>query len=289
LKIKNGLAPIEYDLVVNGKNVHVTVPPDGKDAMITFFVNLGVLAGTQGDYNKAKPQAEWLMVFNPIENPAIPDTYDSYRVTGFYSSTQNRDILTAGFWIHQYEGNLVEWIPWDGTAGVDNHMVIDLNLDEDTEDEYDIDGDGTMDIQEWDIITKPLVEGYLPVTYRTAEEPLGSEAFIWEWGNNKGPVFGSKAEANQDVYCRTQRFTLDPPIELDPGEAFPLNVAFLETKQNSIQISWSGEMTGMEGILSVATDPATGKQTTIMSYVFVEEITGEPITITILAWESSVQ
>jgi len=284
-KIMNGLVPAEYDLVVNGKNVHVTVPPDGEDAMISFFANIGVLAGTQGDYNKAKPQAEWLMVYNPIESPTTPGTYDSYRITGFYTSTQKRDILTVGFWIHHYTATEVDWITWDDTVGVDNHLVMDLNLDGDMIDVFDIDEDGTMDIDEANIITKPLVEGYTPVTYRAAEEPLDSEAFIWEWSNNKGPVFGVKAESNQDVFCRTQRFTLDPPIVLSEGEEFPLNVAFLETKQNSIQISWSGEITGMEGILSVATDPTTGKQTTIRSYVFVQEIPDEPGDISILSWE----
>jgi len=279
-KIKNGLVPdegLEYPLAVNGKDVWVKIPPEPReDPMIAFFNHIGVLEGTQGDINKKRPQAAWLVIYNPILSSTEPDTYDTYRITGYYSSTQPRDILSTGFWIAGYDGS-TEVIEWDSA---DYTLDIDLNVDGDTEDEG-----------EQDIPTKPLIEDYPNYDFRTVDY-LGT-AFVWEWGIGEGPPFGQGAEGQgqsaEDVFCRTQRFRLDPALSISDS-GFPPNVAWLRTKQNSIHISWSGELiTGIEGIMAEATS-ATGKSTTVLSYVFAEQtIPGGPVAITIMTWEADLQ
>ena len=144
---------------------------------------------------------------------------------------------------------------------------------------------------EYLVDTKPLINGYendeYPDPVRTVDY-LGT-AFVWEWDIGDGPPFGQGAEGEgqnaEDVFCRTQRFSLTPSLT-----GMPPNVAWLKTKQNSIHISWSGELvTGIEGIRAVATS-ATGKSTTVTSFVFAEQtIEGGPVAITILTWEIDLQ
>jgi len=293
LKIMNGLAPIEYGLTVNGKDVWVQIPPEGgEDPMLDFFIDLGVLKDRQGTYNKNRPQQDWLMIYAPIvdENEMCYE----YRITAFYfpqsGSGGTTKILSTGFWIsnYNYEEPFGTTTAELWTEELDNHLAIDLNFDTLlTEVDLNVPPDGVMDVDEKNIITQPLIDpGY---TNYIDEEPLGDgvteivdhlgRAFIWEWKPAKGPLF-------TEGVCRTQRFALTPPVSL--GEF--LHVAFLETTRNSIQISWSGEViTEFEGIRAIATS-ATGKSTTVLSYVFAQQdIPGGPVAITVLTWEVDLQ
>jgi len=297
LKIKNGQVPDQYPLTVNGKDVWVQVPPDGDaDPMITFFIDLGILKDTQGNYNKNRPHQDWLMVYAPLEGEGETGMCSEYRITAFYVAGGQPQILSTGFWINGYDYNsplgTATVIPWDEDGSVtgvpDSHLQI--NLDDDPAlTPVDIDGDGIDDVDEADIITQPLIDpGY---TNFEDNEPLDDgvteivdlwgRAFIWKWKPAQGPRFG------KGVICRTQRFALYPSIALS---AFPPNVAWLGTKENSIHISWSGELIqGIEGILAEATS-ATGKSTTVLSYVFAQQdIPGGPVAITVLTWEAEPQ
>ena len=288
-KLMNNQVPAEedqpYHLTVNGKDVEVTVSTD-EDTATTLLINLDVLPDNPSSYNKAKPHAAWLVVYAPIESSTTPGTYDTYRITGFYSSTQKRDVIGTGYWIHRYTGDGSAWIPWDVTE--DNNLVLDVNGDGDEVDQLDIDGDGTMDIDESGVITRPLVEGYNPVSFRTEQYPMGSKAVIWEWGPNQGPAFGQSAEGGADVYCRTQRFTLDPSITVTDGK-FPPNVAWIDTKQECISISSTGRAIGVAPVMAIATDPATGKKTTVISYVYTESYPSGTAITTILTWNADIQ
>jgi len=296
LKIMNDQVPAEYDLVVNGKNVHVTVPPDGDDdPMITFFINLEVLEDKTGNYKKARPSQDWTLVFAPIVDE--DEMCYEYRVTGFYypltGAGGSEKILSTGFWIHQYDqsSGTTMLLPW--TYEEDGLLPIDLNFDGELTTGVDLNDDGTIDadestIDENSIITQSLINpDYMNFE---DEEPVGDgvtrivdyqgRAFIWDWfPAPKGPEFTKGV-------CRTQRFALNPPVALDEF----LHVAFLETSRNNIQISWSGEVkTDIEGILAEATS-ATGKSTTVLSYVFAQQTTpGGPVAITVLTWESDIQ
>jgi len=272
LKIMNNQVPADpYHLTVNGKDVEVTASSND-DTEITLLINLEVLPDVPASYNKAKPQAKWLVVYKPIESSTVPGTYDTYRITGYYRSTQRRDIVGTGFWIYLYDGS-AEVIPWH--PGIDGTVEIDTDGD-----------DETPDIP---VATKPLIDGYenddYPDPVRTVDY-LGT-AFIWEWGIGDGPLFGQNVEGGQDVFCRTQRFTLDPSLTLSDGH-FPPNIAWLQTKQESISISCTGEVVGIKPIIATATDLTTDKSTTVTSYVFHKEIDGSVI-ITILTWDISLQ
>ncbi len=288
-KIKNGLVPDEgivYDLTVNRKDVHVIIPPEPGDAMLSFFINLGILRDTQGNYNKARPHQEWLVVYNPIESDEEDGMVYEYRITGLYAADGQPRLSSTGFWILGYDkaDGKTSVIEWDSAK--DGILGIDLNNDTIIGDDWiDIDGDGVDDVQENDIITQPLIDqGY--TNYEDDDDDgvsdivdLFGRTFIWEW-QNQGPTFGP------GVIARTQRFILDPPI---PFEDFPINVAWIGTAQNSIQISWLGEVLSMEGIVAIATDPDTGKSTTVTSYLFAESMPEEPVAITILTWEVDLQ
>jgi len=287
-KLMNDQLPAEEDqpyyLTVNGKNVEVSMSGEA-DTEITLLINLEVLPDSPSSYNKAKPQAEWLVIYVPERS--TPDTYDTYRITAFYSSTQKRDLLGAGFWIHQYRGDNVTAIEWDPI--IDQFLPpMDLDGNGFIGDQIDI--NGTV-IDENNIITRPLITGYenddYPYPVRTAEFLAGvSRAFIWEWGTNQGPKF---AEPSDPVFIRTQRFALDPPIILGENEKFPANVAWLDTKQESISISCTGEAVSISPIIAIATDPATGKSTTIISHVFTQSFPDGSVVTTILTWESDIQ
>jgi hypothetical protein len=264
---------VEYSYTiapVNGKNVTITIPPR-ESTMLDFLVNIGVLPDKNGTYQKASPHSEFIVVYTPIES-SQPGIYDTYRVTVYSSMAQKRSLLGTGFWIMNYAGD-TEVIPWQ--TGVDNLVDIDL------------DGDGVIEPpDEKNIATKPLIDGYpyngpgvYPYPSRIAD--FMGTPFIWEWDINKGPMFGKKAEGGADVYCRTQRFTLVPPLTPE-DDKLPLNVAWVKTKQEDVMISWSGDITGIRPIIAVATDPATNKSTTVESYVFVD-----PVTVTILTWDIS--
>ena len=292
-KIINNQVPAEedmpYSLTVNGKNVEVDMSGQD-DTEITLLINLGVLPDVPASYNKAKPQQEWLLVYAPIET--APGIVDTYRITGFYNSTQRRDLLGTGFWIHRYMGENVTAIDFDLTED-QSLPPMDLDGNGDSDDQFDIDGDGIIDIDEADLIAKPLITGFenddYPYPVRTAEYLADvSRAFIWEWGPGDGPKFGQKVEGTEDVYLRTQRFRLDSPITLTNSK-FPPNVAWLDTKQESISISCTGEAVGINPIMATATDPATGKSTTVISQVFTETFSDGTIITTILTWESDIQ
>lgn len=297
-KIKNGLVPDEglvYDLTVNGKEVHVIVPPEpGEDPMIAFFINLEVLEDKTGNYKKARPSQDWTLVFAPIVDE--DEMCYEYRVTGFYypltGSGGSEKILGTGFWIHQYDqsSGTTMLLPW--TYEEDGLLPIDLNFDGELTTGVDLNGDGTIDadestIDETSIITQSLInpdymnfEDEEPLDGVTRIVDYQGRAFIWDWWPSpQGPEFTKGV-------CRTQRFALNPPVALDEF----LHVAFLETSRNNIQISWSGEVkTDIEGILAEAFS-ASGKSTTVLSYVFAQQTTpGGPVAITVLTWESSVQ
>jgi len=291
-KIMNDQFPAEEDqpyyLTVNGKNVEVSMSGED-DTEITLLINLEVLPDNPSSYNKAKPQAKWLVIYVP--EPSTPDTYDTYRITAFYSSTQKRDLLGTGFWIHNYLGDNVRAIEWD--PDIDQFLPpMDLNGDGELT-EIDIDGDETtIEVDENNIITRPLITGYenddYPYPVRTAEFLAGvSRAFIWEWSpSQESPKF---AYPSDPVFIRTQRFALDPPIILGENETFPPNVAWMDTQQECISISHTGEAVSISPIIAIATDPATGKSTTIISHVFTQSFPDGSVVTTILTWESDIQ
>jgi hypothetical protein len=263
-----------HNITVNGKNVTVTISSQ-QSAMVDFFVNLGILLNKNGTYNKATPHSDWLVIYTPIESSTLPGVYDTYRVTVYYSQDNPRTVVSTGFWIQGYDGN-TEAIPYEGgIGGKDSTVDIDLN------------GNGQIDSDEH-IATKPLIDdnksynspGVYPYPSRITD--FMGNAFIWEW-NKDGPTLPQKEKVGKDwVYyrCRTQRFKLTPSITLTGDESFPVNVAWVSTQQNDIQISWSGPITGMRKITAVATDPATGKSTTVTSYGF-----ADPVSATILTWD----
>ncbi len=273
-----------YHLTVNGKNVAVSMSGED-DTEITLLINLEVLPDNPSSYLKAKPQAKWLVIYVP--EPSTAGVYDTYRITAFYSSDQKRDLLGAGFWIHQYLGEATA-IDWDPST---DQFLPPMDLDGNGFIGDQIDINGTV-IDENNIITRPLITGYenddYPYPVRTAEFLAGvSRAFIWEWSpSQESPKF---AEPSDPVFLRTQRFALDPPIILGENEKFPPNVAWMDTQQECISISHTGEAVSISPIIAIATDPATGKSTTIISHVFTQSFPDGSVAITILAWESSVQ
>jgi len=219
-KIMNSQIPAEedqpYQLTVNNKDVAVTVSSD-EDTEITLLINLGVLPDVPASYNKAKPHEEWLVIYAPIES-SNPGFYDTYRITGFYSSNQPRDILGTGFWIYGYneKNGATEVIPWD--AALDNNLEIDLDGDG-VLGEVDING---VIIDESNVETEPLFDpGY--TNYEDDDGDGFSEivdylgrAFIWKWTpSSLGPDF------NPSHMCRTQRFALNPPLPLIDGRLPP--------------------------------------------------------------------
>ena len=264
-------------ITVNGKNVAVTILAQ-KSATIDFFKTLGILSGSGGDYHKATPHSEWLVIYTPIES-TTPGVYDSYRITVYYSKDNPRTVLSTGFWIQGYGGN-TEVIPWDPTT--DGTQLVDT--------------DGDLTTPPVPVDTLPLIDdnqsykgpGKYPYPSRT-KDFLGN-AFVWEWKHD-GPTFPQsvtvgtgKDKQTITYYCRTQRFKLTPSITVPVGKSFPLNVAWVSTQQNDIQISWSGPITGIYPITAVATDPTTNKSTTVTSYVF-----ADPVSATILTWDISLQ
>jgi len=289
-KIMNNQVPDDpYYLTVNGKNVEVDMSGED-DGEITLLINLEVLPDNPSSYNKAKPHAEWLLVYVPIES-STPGIYDTYRITAFYNSTQKRELLGTGFWIHRYLGDNVTAIDWDFDE--DGSLPpMDLDGNGFFDDEFDIDGDGITDIDEDNIIAKPLISpGFenddYPYPVRTSEFLADvSRAFIWEWSpSQEGPKF---AEPSDPVFLRTQRFALDPPIVLSDSK-LPANVAWLDTKEECISISHTGEAVEINPIMATATDPATGKKTTVISHVFTESFSDGTVITTILTWESDIQ
>jgi hypothetical protein len=265
------------NITVNGKNVTVTISSQ-KSGMIDFFVNLGILPDKNGTYNKAAPHSDWLVVYTPIESNPGTGEYDTYRVTVYTTNGQKRSLLSTGFWIQGYDDN-TQVIPYEGGIG-GNDSTVDIDLN----------GNGQIDSDEH-IATKPLIDGYPYNGPGVYPEPsrvsnFMGNAFIWEWDINQGPKFGNKAEGNENVYCRTQRFHLDTPLTLTDGK-FPLNVAWVKTKTDDIHISWYGTVTGIHPIVAVATDPTTKKSTTVTSYIFAGA--GTPVTINVFTWDISLQ
>ena len=245
---------------INGKEVQVTLPSQ-RDVIITFFKDIGVLDPEgQGDYNKNRPHAEWLVVYSPIETET--GVYGEYRITVYYNGTPPRDVLSTGFWILNYDGT-TEPITYDPDE--DGWVWIDL------------DGDGINGTGEWIHTDGSLIDDF-PGEFRVADK-VGN-AFIWEWDINEGPTFGS------DVICRTQRFALVPNITVAEGRPLLANVAWVETKTDDIQISWYGS-TGFCYIISTATDPYTLKHTTVEAYVFRQQL-GAISEVTVITYETYV-
>jgi len=249
-KLVKGIEPPDnpYTLPdINGKEVQVSLPPQN-DTMIQFFYDIGVLDDPgQGIYNKNKPHAVWFVVYAPIENET--GVYDEYRITVYYNKTPPREVLSTGFWIFNYYGNTT-LIPYNST-GEDAVVWVDLN------------GDGNRTPDENITTDGPLIEDFVPPngtgTFREAEE--GGTAFIWEWVKKDGPSF------SKDVKCRTQRCALDPPIIVEEGDEFPPDVAWVEIRTDDVVVSWFGR-TGINCIVSTATDPYTLAHITVKSYVF---------------------
>jgi len=276
-KIMNDRVPPEpYYLMVNNRDVEVTIPA-GNDEEIAFFINLGVLKDTNGNYHKARPAQEWFILYAPLVDEE--DICYEYRIIGFYFPLTGKggiaNVLSTGFWLrgyNYYKPGTVAVQPWDEDK--DSILQIDLNDDgELTWVDLDVPPDGIPDVDENNITTYPLVDDpEYPINNFNQVDFLG-RAFIWEWNPAKGPDFG------QGVICRTQRFRLDPAIPLSD---FPIDVAWLETTRNNIQISWAGAVTGISQITAVATGP-TNKKTTIKSYVFTEEV-GDEVDATIFTW-----
>jgi hypothetical protein len=241
---------------INGKVVQVTMPSQ-QDATITFLRDIGVLPPTgQGVYNKNRPHSEWLVIYSPIET--APGVYSEYRVTAYYNKTAERNTVSTGFWICGYNGNETV-IPYNGT-GADKVVWVDLN------------GDGNRTADENITTDGPLIDGFVPPgVFRVAVN--SGKCFIWEWSHKDGPSFG------KGIICRTQRFALDEPINVTGGGGFPPNLAWVDTQQEDVSISWFGALTGINCIISTATDPYTLAQTTVTSYVFRQE-TGDIIVMT---------
>lgn len=262
-----------YYLAVNGKDVAVTLP-SGMDEEIAFFINLGLLKDKQGTYNKATPHREWLLVYAPLEEEE-GGMYSEYRITAFYTGGGQPHVLTTGFWIHNY-GDTAVVQPW--ASGEDNYLEMDLNGDGKIG-EINLNG---IIINEANIETKSLIDDYPNYDFSIVD--YFGNAFIWNWKAAK-PINRPQFGKNQPI-CRTQRFLLSKSL---PLSKFSVNVAWIGTQENCIQISWAGDITGMTGITSVATSPDIGKSTTVESLVFAQQLPEGLVAITILTWESSIQ
>jgi hypothetical protein len=110
----------------------------------------------------------------------------------------------------------------------------------------------------------------------------GGSVFIWDLTPKF--EFGKKT----GIYEATQTFEftlLDGTIPTTTPEP---NVGWAGTTSKDIWISWRGTVE-MNQLTATATDPTTGKSTTVTSYVFAEQITPNPVTITLLTWDISLQ
>jgi len=232
--------------LINGKNVSVTVP-SGRDSMITFFKEVGALTpGGQGDYNKAAPGSEWMIVYTP--KFSAPGVWNEYEITITYSanaSAQQKRVNNIGAWIYGLYGT------GGGPATVTGYPGGATNI-------------ANSDPQ-WTLTTGNHMGTY----------------FMWEWKGGQRPLF-DKGET------LTLRFEFSPAITLEAGERFPPSVAWVMAGSDNIFISWRG-ITGMAQIVSVATDPVTAKKTTVTSYVMAEEGESGGVSMSILAWEVSLQ
>jgi len=258
-KLMNNEVPetMPYSLTVNGKNVAVTIPFQ-RDTTIALLKKMGALDPQgQGDYKKSAPMSEWMLVYDPIPTAPDPNDYDTYEITINYTPdkpNQKSRITRLGCWIFglKIDDDTPATVVGGELAGVTYEHPI-----------------GSPALTFDNFAPKPTFESR--VYYGTV--------FQWEWAPGKGPEFTA---ANDGMKVT---FSFDPAITLEDGERFPANFAWVKAQTDNIFISWSGGITGFSNIIAVATsDPATGKSTTVESYVFIDEL-GEDVFASILTFE----